>query len=154
MTDKRNAVRRGGKLRINVRVGNAEVFDIEALTLQVPLPSAFTYLKSKLTAAPDSVNGPKGTPQVKATLQTGNIVTWNPFLLPANMSRPRLASVWVRVKKDASTGSLTYGPAKIINNTDTNCMISSNTETVRGADISLGIRSVKEEKDVELPQIK
>ena len=77
-------MRRGGKLRINVRVGNSEIFDLEALTLAVPLPSAFTYLKSKLTAAPDSVNGPKGTPQVKATLQTGNIVTWSPFLLPGS----------------------------------------------------------------------
>ena len=62
------------------------------------------------------------------------------------MTRPRVASVWVRVNKDAATGSLPYGPATIIDNTDTTCTISSNTESVRIVDDRLGIRSVKEER--------
>lgn len=56
------------------------------------------------------------------------------------MTRPRLASVWVRVNKGATTGSLTYGPATVTDNTNTTCTISSNTETVRSADDKLGIR--------------
>ena len=78
-----------------------------------PLPTIFSTL-----IAPAS--SPWTSLQVKATL-IGNKVTWSPFIVPANMSKPRTANIWTRVKKNAAT--FIIPPATITANADAACEV-------------------------------
>lgn len=142
ITEKMNTVRRGNTVKLTIRIGNVEVFDIPAtpdtLQLDVPVPAGTTYRKSKLSALPDSAVGPKGTPQVKAVLVAGapQVVQWKPFQIPANMTRPRTAYVWFRINKDTTATSIPF-TATITDTSQGGCFITAGPETVRGSEFGV-----------------
>lgn len=128
--EKMGAARPGNRIKVTIRVQNAEIFDLTGLTLTMPTPPGTTYIKSKMTARPDGFNAKGDGKTPKATL-AGNTLTWNDFILPANQSRPRVAYVWYRVNKGTATGTIPIGPATVSNATQSSCAFNSTTDSVR-----------------------
>ena len=105
---KRTSARPGNTLKLTYKIQNAieDGPDIES-TFAITLPAGVSYRRSKINALPDANNGPKGTKKVPPTVAGPN-VTWNPFIIPANQTRPRTAHVWVRIARSGATFPLTF----------------------------------------------